>query len=714
MSMEWIDALFHPRKIALIGASNQPGKVGHVIMRNLMDETAGYKGEIIPVHPTEETIQGIKAEKNVCDADSGIGLAIIVTPPDSVLPVLKDCALANIRAVVIITGGFAELGEEGEKLQSRITNLARSENMRLIGPNCFGVINTASGLNASIGLGLPGPGVISLVTQSGSYGMAAFSQSDDMFAGFSKVIALGNKADLDETDFLLALGSDPDTKVIAFFLESIKNGRAFYEAALNITPRKPVIVLKAGRGTAAQRAAGSHTAALTSDRVITDAALKQSGVIMVRDGRTLLNAAAALSNQSGLIGNRIGIITNSGGTGVELTDLLEEFGLEVPELSKPLQANIQNYIPAQGSATNPIDVTTQWPRFEEMYGKCLRELLESNEVDAVMPILLQRSALMPEVTNRIIKAVHEAREKGNEKPVHICWVAPDGANQNRKALMSAGIPCHQWAAQAARVLSATQMRAVNPAPDINAQRWKSAPESAPGWLKTDDAMALLKENGFQPAEWRIAVTPDEAVGAAGELGYPVVVKVEQADMLHKSDRGGVVLGCQNGMDVRGAFDQFDKTIGQGPVLVQKQSPPGIELFFGGRRDENFGAVITFGLGGIWVEALNDTALRLAPFGCKEASSMLKDLRGAQILDGFRGKPGLERKILEKMISDLSIWFAVNREVVEFDINPAIAIGENITIVDARIRIGENRNTTDSLAAQSPGETDQTFNQNTQH
>lgn len=361
----WQKALLGPRRVALVGASATPGKLGHLFMRNLTAETAGFRGEVVGVHPTLTEILGRAAYPDVVSVPGAVDLAIVVAPPKQVPAIAEDCARARVPVVVVITGGFAEAGAEGAALQDRAVSAARAGGVRLIGPNCFGVINTRAGLNGSLGMGMPESGGIALFTQSGAYGMAAFNRSREEQIGFSSVIACGNEADLDETDALEAFADDPETRVIAMLLESIGDGRRFFETAREVAARKPIVVLKTGRGEAGRRAAASHTAALASDTAVTSAALRQAGVHVVEDGLTLLDLAAALDRQPPLAGRRVAIITNSGGTGVELADLMEARGLEVPPLSQPLRTAIGKEIPAYGSAVNPIDVTTDWQRFRK-------------------------------------------------------------------------------------------------------------------------------------------------------------------------------------------------------------------------------------------------------------------------------------------------------------------------------------------------------------
>ena len=681
----WGRALFEPRRLALVGASAKPGKLGTLFMRNLLD---GYTGELLPIHPSDDVILGTRAYPSIRAAGAEVDLAVIVAPEQAVLPAIEDCAAAGVTAAVIVTGGFAEAGAAGKALQDRIAAVARDGNVRLIGPNCFGVINVQAGLNASLGLGLPEPGGVSLFTQSGAYGMAAFSRSKDGDVGFAKVIAPGNKIDLDEIEIVEYLGADPQTRVIALLLESIRDGAAFAAAVRRVTRIKPVVILKTGRHAAAQRAAASHTDALAGDYRIAAAALRQAGARLVEDGLALLDVAAALDLAPPLRGRRVAIITNSGGTGVELADLLEAQGLAVPALSTPLQDRIRTWIPAYGSAANPVDVTTDWPRFADMYGKTLEALLASGEVDAVVPVLLQRSALMPEVTERVISAAHAAREAGDPATVHVCWVGPQGSEEQRRRLLRAGIPCHHWAARTAHTLAACRLADM---PGLTHSRTQApvprpAGADADGWLAPAQTFAALAEAGVAFAAWRCADDVEDAVSAAAELRFPVVLKAVRPGMVHKSDAGGVRIGVATAAAVRGVLADFEARLGPGPVLVQQQISGGVELVIGAVRDPQFGPIVICGLGGVWVEVLDDVALRVAPFDEHEALAALGELRAQALLDGARGNPPVDRAALARLLASISAWVARAPWLTSLDINPIIANGARLTAVDARLRI----------------------------
>jgi acetyltransferase len=683
----WGRAVFNPQRVALIGASSKSGKLGNLVMSNLVD---GFGGEIYPIHPSETEILGHRAYATLRDIAKPVDLAIVAVPTGAVLAAIKDCAEAGARAAVILSGGFAEVGEEGRTLQDQISATARAGGLRLIGPNCFGVINAHAGLNASIGIGLPTPGAVSLFTQSGAYGMAAFSRSRAEGIGFAKVIAPGNKADLDETEIVAYLGKDPETHVVAMLLESIGDGAAFLDAVRAITADKPVIVLKTGRNKTAQRAAASHTAALADDYRITAAALRQAGVRLVEDGLTLLDLAAALASQPPLRGQRVAIITNSGGTGVELTDLLEDKGLTVPQLSPALQATIRPSLPAHGSAANPIDVTTDWPRFAQMYGESVRALMASDEVDAVVPVLLQRSALIPEVTSRIVAEHDNARAAGSIKPLHVCWVGPQGSEENRQRLLTAGIPCHPWTARTADVVAKSGELPVYAPPPVRPMLPIPAVADADGWLDPEMTFRLLAAAGVSFAQWRVT-DGASVVEAATQVGFPCVLKAIRPGLVHKSEAGAVKIGIADAALARAAVCDFDNRLGPGPVLVQRQLAPGLELAIGAKRDPRFGLAVLLGLGGIWIEALDDVAVRIAPFTEQEAASMFDELRGRALLDGVRGHPAVDRAALAQLLARLSQWIARAPWLTELDLNPIIANGSSLSAVDARLRVAQAPN-----------------------
>lgn len=679
----WGQAAFAPRRIALVGASNEAGKVGRVVIDNLI---AGGGVEVVAIHPTATEIRSCHAYPCIGDFAGAVDLAIVVTPPATVPGVIEDCARAKVAVAVVISGGFAETGAQGAALEAEIARVARTGGVRLVGPNCFGLINARSGLNASLALGLPAKGGVSLFTQSGAYGMAAVSRSQEGAIGFAKVLAGGNKVDIAEADAVRFFGADPETQVIALVLESLSDGPAFVAALRAVTPTKPVVILKTGRSGAGIRAAASHTAAHAQDFPVTRAVLRQAGAVVVDDGFTLFEVAAALDRQAPLRGRRVAIITNSGGTGVELADLLEAEGLEVPALSTELRADIAWHLPSHGSAANPVDVTTQWHRFPEMYGESLRALLASDEIDAVIPVLLQRSALDQRVADAVIAESRAALAHGVAKPVHVCWVASAEGEPLRQKLVAAGIPCHEWAARTARTLAKCRLIAPEAAPAVGPLLPPPADVPTDGWLAPDQIFSLLTSWGLPVAPWRMALDADAAVAAATKLGFPVAMKAIRPGLVHKTEAGAVRLGLADADAVRRVIAEWSLTLGPGAVLVQQQVTGGVEIALGAVRDATFGPLVMCGLGGIWTEALGDVALRLAPIGPREALRAFAELRGQRLLDGLRGVPAVDRQSLAELVARLSAWIARAPWCLELDLNPLMASGNCFTILDARMRI----------------------------
>jgi acyl-CoA synthetase (NDP forming) len=679
----WPKGLFEPEAVAVIGASDQPGSLGRLFVQNLL---ATYRGELYLVHPSRKTIANRAAYPSILDIPTVVDLAVVLVPSQAVERVIEQCVAAGVRAAVVISGGFAEIGPEGARLQQHIVDTARSGGLRLVGPNCFGIINTRNGLNASLGQGLPGAGGVSLVTQSGAYGMAAFTRSREGDIGFAKVLALGNRADVDEVESLHYLGDDAETRVVAMLLEALGDGRAFYELACAITPQKPVIVLKTGRTRAAKRAAASHTAALADDYAVTRAALRQAGVRVVEDGQALLDAAAALDRQPPLRGRRVGIITNSGGIGVELTDLIEERGLEVPSLSSEIQARLAAHLPAHGSAINPIDVTTAWQRFPEMYGASARALLGSPEVDAVVAVLVHRAALAVEVGQWLIEEMEQVRRSGCEKPLHICWLAGRDAEPNWQWLVRAGIPCHRSTSSTARIL-AHCLQSPRPRDVETVAHALSPPRSITeeGWVATDEVYALLCSAELPVVSYRIVGNVKSAGAAASAIGFPVTVKVIRPGLVHKFKAGAVVLNVSEPDTLDETLCRLERKWGPGPYLIQQQASAGVEWLIGAVRDPSYGPVVLFGPGGVWAEALDDVSVRLAPFAVEEGLGMLADIRCQRFFDGLGSFSSVDRHALAALLAKLSHWVSSNPWLAELDLNPVIANEQGLHVVDARMR-----------------------------
>ena len=695
-------AVFEPRRVALVGASDRPGSVGRLLWDNL----ATFPGDVVPVSQSSR-VGGQAAYPSLAEVPGPVDLAVVATPAATVPGIVQAAADKGVAAAVVLSAGFAETGDEGAKLQAEAVAAARSGGVRLVGPNCFGVQNSRLPLNASIAAGLPrGGGGVAVVTQSGSYGMAVHALGQDEGLQVGKVLAAGNKADISDAELLGYLRDDPDTTVICLLLESITQAREFFTEACLTTPRKPVIAVVGGRTSAGQRAALSHTAALATDDAARDAALRQAGVIRVRTGLQALDAARALSGQPVPRGPRVAVVTNSGGTGVELTDLLADQGLLLPELSQPLQDRLRAIMPSYASARNPVDMTPAWHLFTTVYPGAIEMLARSGEVDVVVPVLLQRSA-SAEVAAAVRDAALRLRADSVPVPVYVCWVAPRSAEEHADVLREAGIPVFPWpgrtaeavgvAVRAARRMSAQTEAEASGDPHA-AERLARATRTprlagtlrgvdpgGNGLLDSEVARSLLADAGIPVIRTVRCCSADTAAVAAERLGYPAVVKVDHPELTHKSDAGGVVLNLTSAADVVAAAREMFGLAHGAAVLVQHQHE-GIELVAGGVRDPEFGPMVLAGMGGVLVETLRDVQLAVAPVDEAQALAMLRSLRGAAVFDGLRGQPAVDLAAVADVIVRVSELIAVHEAIAELDLNPVLADETGCVAVDWRIRI----------------------------
>ena len=693
-------AVFTPRRVALVGASDRAGSVGRLLWDNL----AGFPGEVVPVGPAGR-VGGQVAYPGLRDIPGQVDLAVVATPAATVPGIVRDAAAKGVAAVVVLSAGFAETGGEGARVQEEAVAAARAGGVRLVGPNCFGVQNADLPLNASIAAGTPrGGGGVTIVTQSGSYGMAVHALGQDEGLRVAKVFAAGNKADITDAELLAYLRQDPDTSVICLLLESITDARGFFTEACLTTPRKPVVAVVGGRTGAGQRAAMSHTAALATDDAVRDAALRQAGVVRVRTGLQVLDAARALSSQPVPRGPRVAVVTNSGGTGVELTDLLADEGLVVPELSEPLQKELRAIMPAYASARNPVDMTPAWKLFTTVYPGAIELLARSGEVDVVVPVLLQRSA-SAEVAVAVRDAVARLRADSVPVPVYVCWVAPRAADEHARVLHEAGVPVFPWPERTAQVAGVAVrcgagLRAgenLPPRGEAPAPRPAMTPASRPamtpaplpaaapnGFLPAQAAQDLLVASGIPVIETVRCRSAASAAAAAECLGYPVVAKVDHPDLIHKSDAGGVRLGLGSGAEVAEAAAELLGLAGGARVLVQHQHR-GVELLVGGVRDPEFGAMVVAGLGGVLVETQRDVQLAVAPVDVRQARAMLSSLRGAALFGGLRGSPPVHLGFVAEIIVAVADLMVAHPQIAELDLNPMLAGPDGCVAVDWRIR-----------------------------
>jgi acetyltransferase len=679
-----LSAVFEPRRIAVVGASDQPGKTGAVVWRNL----SGFPGEVVAVTRSAETVGGYKTYPSLPAVEGHVDLAVVVVPAAEVPAVIRDAGAKGVAAAVVISGGFAEAGADGLRRHYELMTAARAGGVRIVGPNCFGVQNCDLPLNASMAAGTPpGGGGISLVTQSGAYGMAIHSLGIDEQVRFAKVYAAGNKADITDAELLAYLGADTASRTLCFFLESLPDGRAFVEEACRVAARKPVIVAKTGRSVAGVRAAWSHTAGLAGSERVWRAAFARAGVILAHSGREMLDVARALDTQPPPAGRRVAIITNSGGTGVELADLLADEHLDVPELSSRLQDELRPLLPALASPRNPVDITPVWSRFAVLYPLLVDRLARSGEVDAVVPVLLQRSAADEQVASGIRAAVAQLRADDVPVPVYVCWVAPQTSRPNAELLQEAGVPCFDWPERTARAVGhatrygETRAKPPSAGPVVE----PASTRLPPGALEVSAAGQLLEDAGIHTVAGRICSTADDAASAANELGYPVVVKVVHPDLVHKTESGGVRQGLRTASAVLAAAADLLALAAGAAVLVQRQLS-GTEVMIGGLHDPQFGPVVLVALGGVFVEVLDDIVLGLAPLDHDQARELLAGLRAYPVLTGARSAVPIDLDALAAVVRSVGDLLAYRPEIAELDLNPVLAGHAGCVAVDWRMLV----------------------------
>lgn len=682
----YFEALFSPRRVAVVGASDQPGKVGSIVMSNL----ASFEGEVIPISNSVATVAGRKAYQHLADVPGAVDLVVVAVPAAGVVGVIREAASKAIPVAVVLSGGFAESGPDGIELQVELAEVAKAGGVRVVGPNCFGVQNTAVSFNASISAGVEGGldeaegGVISLLTQSGAYGMAIHAMGREELMRFGKVYASGNKVEIDDHEVIDFLSSDSQTDVICLFAESVGDGRELAKSIRAASPHKPVIVAKTGRSTAGGRAARSHTGSLATSDFVFRGALRQAGAVVVRSGLEMLDVARLLSTQPLPGGRRAAIITNSGGTGVELVDLLSDAGIEVPELSENLRAMIADRLPLLASPRNPVDMTPIWSRYAELYPWLIDLLARSGEVDMVIPILLHRAAMDIDTVKSVAKAVDQLRADGVAVPVCVCWIAPAEVRSHAAVLQAAGVPCLEWPDRTAVALG--HMVAYSLEGRLRPPPASPLPSAAPlpgGPLPTIAAQGLLEDAGIRCVSTIECADESEVVHSAEVLGYPVVMKAADPTIAHRHDIGGIRLDLRSEADVIDAYRSLGEH-GQS-VLIQPQIT-GVELFVGGLTDPAFGPTVMVGSGGTLVEASGDVAVALAPITESEAMTLIAGLKAHQLLTGFRGSPRADIAALAKVTQRLGDLLASHPEITEIDLNPVMVDTAGAVAVDWKVTV----------------------------
>ncbi|HVO66959.1 MAG TPA: acetate--CoA ligase family protein [Syntrophales bacterium] len=718
--MKGLDAIFSPESVAIIGASNTPGKVGHDIFANIL--SGRYQGTLYPVNPKAKSILSVKAYPTITDIPDRVDLGIIILPPQASLAAVEEGIKKGIQGFVIVSSGFREVGGEGLEIEEKIVAACRAAGVRLVGPNCLGVINPIPivSLNASFSGRMPSPGNISFISQSGALCTAVLDFAADRDIGFSKFISIGNKADVDELDLLQYFHEDPDTAVVMLYIEELRKGVEFISAVKEITSGArptPVLAIKSGRTRAGAMAAASHTGALAGRDAVYDAIFKQAGIIRADSIDELFDYANVFSyKQESKMGkrmrilprgNRVAIVTNAGGPGILATDMTVSSDLVLAEFQKDTIEDLASHLPSTANIHNPIDVIgdASYDRYEN----ALKAVIRDKGVDGALVILTPQS-----MTNALGTAQAIVRvARGAQKPIICCFMGIVDVSAGVKYLQENGYPVYRFPENAAKAFGVLYRyshwldREHLPQFELKHDREKAAAIIARSLAQGEthlceaDCVGLLNCYGFDVLPSRLAKTENEAVDIAEKMVFPVVMKIVSGQILHKTEVKGVIVGIKNKAEAQAAFREiignakkFRPDAEIDGVMVQKMAVQGEEVILGMNRT-NFGPLLMFGLGGIFVEVFQDVVFRLAPILRNESHRMIQQIKGYKLLTGFRGRPKVDIEALEKAVVSLSDMVVNHPEIKEMDINPLMAYreGEGATVADCRIILGAAGNPT---------------------
>ncbi|HLE77145.1 MAG TPA: GNAT family N-acetyltransferase [bacterium] len=694
-------AFFAPRAVAVIGASRQRGTIGGEIFHNLLAD--GFAGPVYPVNPAAGVVQSVLAYPSIEAVPGRVDLAVIAVPAEHVVDVARDCARVGVRALVVISAGFAETDDAGRGRQDELLRVCRASGMRLIGPNCMGIINTdpAVRLNATFASASPPVGRVGFFSQSGALGIAILDYASAVGVGVSSFVSIGNKADISGNDLLEYWEADPRTDVILLYLESFGNPRKFSRIARRVGRTKPIIAVKSGRSPAGVRATQSHTGSLLAASDITvDALFRQAGVIRTDTLGELFDVAVLLSTQPPPAGPRVGIVTNAGGPGILCADACQAEGLDVPPLADATTAALREFLPPQASVGNPVDMLASAPAAH--YLQAIRAVGADPNIDAVIAIFIPPLVTEPEHAAEAI--VRAARDLAGTKPVLTVFMSSRGVPPALRGAVE--VPSYAFPEDAAialaRVVRYGQWRArppveVPPLDGIGRDRAASVVATALGrggsrvWLSPDEVAALLTSYGLPVAAQQVVTTPLQAGAAAEALGGNVALKAFGPGLLHKSDAGAIRLNLSGGGAVRAAAEEMSTRLeGAGqPVdgfLVQAMAPPGVEMLVGVVSDPQFGPTVAVGAGGVLVELLKDVTVRLTPIGPEDAREMVRELKSYPLLAGYRGRPAADAAALEDIIVRIGAMAEDLPQITELDCNPIIVSDQGAAIVDARVRV----------------------------
>ncbi|MDQ1521257.1 MAG: hypothetical protein QOI55_2330 [Actinomycetota bacterium] len=697
-----IGRILAPRSIAVIGASRESGTVGNIVFKNLL--AYGFEGPVYPVNPSTLSVAGVRAYPTVLDVPDDVDLAVVIVPAPAVLDVVEQCSLKHVRGLVIISAGFAETGEDGKDIERVVVATARAHGMRIVGPNCLGVVNTAPGvrMNASFSPVAPRHGNVAFLSQSGGLGVELMARAARLDIGVSTFVSVGNKADISGNDLLQHWSDDPETGVILLYLESFGNPRKFARLARRIARHKPIIAVKSGRTRAGTRAASSHTAALASPDVAVDALFRQAGVIRVDTLGQLLETAQVLAHQPLPPGRRVAIVGNTGGPLILAADACAGAGLDVPELSDQTQAQLREFVSHEAAVRNPVDLVAG--ATADVFERALRIVLADESVDALLVVFVPPLAT---AADDVARAIANATEAAGDRPVVACFLGREGIPEplrdtaNGRAVPSFAFP--ESAAQAlgrAADLGDWRRREPGSIPaltgiDIDEGRAiartylrndRAAADGA--WLPAPAAALLCRAFGIPVVDSRGVMSPAGAVDAAEDLGFPVALKAGAPTIVHKSDVGAVMLDLADAEAVRHAYAVMAERLGaeMSGAVVQPMVEAGVETIVGVTHDPSFGPLVLFGLGGTTAELLGDRTLRILPLTDADATELVRSLRGSPMLFGYRGRPTVDVRSLEDLLLRVGRLAEDVPEIAELDLNPVVVSERGAVAIDVKVRV----------------------------
>jgi acetyltransferase len=692
--------LLEPKSVAVIGASRREGSIGNKIFQNLLD--ASFKGTVYPVNPKAETISSVRAFPTIADIPEPVDLVVIVVPADAVLDAAVACGKKGVKAIVVISAGFAESDHEGVERQKELIAICRRYGLRLVGPNCMGVLNTAPevSLNATFSHVFPPRGNIAMATQSGALGLVILEYAKNLGIGLSTFASVGNRADVSSNDLLEYWRDDPSTDVIMLYLESFGNPKKFARLARAITRDKPIIAVKSGRSAAGSRAVASHTGALATVDIAADALFTQTGIIRVDSLEQLFDVADVLARQPLPKGNRVAILTNGGGPGALAADACAAHGLELPRLSRETEQGLDAILPLRASMGNPVDITDVGA---EEYRGALTLLAADPNIDAVIVIFIPPVFACPEEVAAVIRELApEFKRRG--KTLVASFMGQRGCVPGTTLPAGAtGVPSFAFPEAAVyAVAKARDYRQIREGSRGTISRPKDIDEAAArqiigdaaaGWLAPEQVYCLLGAYGITALAPKFAASLEDALASAGHSGYPVALKIDSATIIHKTEVGGVALNIGSPKDLKEAYNRMMERLRAAGreaevrgVTVQRMAGEGVELIAGITHDDTFGPLVLFGLGGIYTELFKDRVVGIQPLTDADAGAMVRSVKAYKLLEGYRGAPPADIAAIEELLLRLSAMAEDWPRIKELDLNPirAFAAGEGYAVVDARV------------------------------